>query len=381
MGDRAIHKTGSSEKDIWDKVAALTVPFVTFVVGALGTYATYSYNASSLAERRAEAVSQLAQQKIQADRDHDLRAQNDQNQRLIAQSQSLQQLFTYVSSADPQKREFGYAMFTAMGQGELAARLIAAKQDKAGLTVLKSMASADDPKLREVANASLAQLVNVQSVGSVVMSSRASCQEFASKGFRLNRTSSTPQDIREVAQAIRVEPAALAAFIDVEASGSTLPDGRPKILFERHIFSRLTDGRYDNSHPGISSKTWGGYGAGGAHQYNRLTEAASLNCPAALAATSWGAFQFMGQNYKSMGYDYIDRYIVDVMSSGRKELEATVQFLKSAGLVERLAAKDWAGLARRYNGPNYKANGYDEKMAAAYDTEKQAFGTVAENVS
>jgi hypothetical protein len=31
-----------------------------------------------------------------------------------------------------------------------------------------------------------------------------------------------------------------------------------------------------------------------------------------------------------------------------------------------MRAKDWAGFASRYNGPDYATQGYDERIAAAY---------------
>jgi hypothetical protein len=35
--------------------------------------------------------------------------------------------------------------------------------------------------------------------------------------------------------------------------------------------------------------------------------------------------------------------------------------------VQYLRDKDWAGFARRYNGPAYAENKYDEKLSAAYE--------------
>src|SRR5437763_16299195 len=65
--------------------------------------------------------------------------------------------------------------------------------------------------------------------------------------------------------------AELWAVLSVEASGcGYLPDRRPKILFERHVFSRLTEHRYDTGEADISQPTAGGYGAAGASQYDRL---------------------------------------------------------------------------------------------------------------
>ncbi len=37
--------------------------------------------------------------------------------------------------------------------------------------------------------------------------------------------------------------------------------GRPTILFERHIFSKRTEGAYDAKYPDISNKIAGGYGS------------------------------------------------------------------------------------------------------------------------
>src|SRR3977135_145860 len=54
----------------------------------------------------------------------------------------------------------------------------------------------------------------------------------------------------------------------VEPSGcGFLSDRRPQILYERHIFHRLTQGRYDDGD--ISDPQPGGYGPRGAPQYER----------------------------------------------------------------------------------------------------------------
>jgi hypothetical protein len=68
---------------------------------------------------------------------------------------------------------------------------------------------------------------------------------------------------------VGVDPAVLWSVVVVETSGcGFLPDRRPFILFERHIFSRQTGRRFDASHPEISGPPRG-YGRAGIHQYNR----------------------------------------------------------------------------------------------------------------
>ncbi|MGH7812080.1 MAG: N-acetylmuramidase domain-containing protein, partial [Candidatus Binatia bacterium] len=50
------------------------------------------------------------------------------------------------------------------------------------------------------------------------------------------------------------------AVLAVETRGfGFLPDRRPQILFERHIFHKLTNGRHDVGNDDVSNKTAGGY--------------------------------------------------------------------------------------------------------------------------
>lgn len=362
-------KSAPPGKDIWDKISALTVPFVTLTLGLLGAYATYSYNQADLRQKAAQADASLRQQKAQADADREQRVHQEAAARLLSETQALERLFAFVSSSDAQKRQFGYAMFAAMGKGELAATLIGLKSDQAGVEVLRKLAKSSDSAISAAATKSLASLENAASAGSVTLSSRSSCRTFAEQGFRTNRVAASAADYGAIASETGIEPEVLAAFVKVEAaSSSTLPDGRPKILFERHVFSQLTNREFDNAHPEVSNPKWGGY-VGGAREYERLIAAAALNCPAALAATSWGAFGVLGRQYQAAGYENVDEYVRDVIGSGPKELAAAMATLKRMGLIEPLRDKDWEQVARRYNGAAYKAFKYDERLRVAYSEE------------
>jgi N-acetylmuramidase/Putative peptidoglycan binding domain len=173
-------------------------------------------------------------------------------------------------------------------------------------------------------------------------------------------------DIENAATQLGCQVAAVRAVIDVESRGGFLPDQRPKILFERHYFHRLTDGRFSAGHPDISHSSWGGYGAGGAAQYDRLHRAIALNRDAALRSASWGSFQIMGDNCKMVGFTNVEDFVAAMVSGAPGHLAAFVKFVKKAALDDELRRRDWAGFARGYNGPNYKANKYDEKLAAAF---------------
>src|ERR1700751_4946349 len=107
----------------------------------------------------------------------------------------------------------------------------------------------------------------------------------------------------------------LWSIISVETSGcGFLPDRRPKILFERHIFHRLTTGKYDADDPDISQPTAGGYGRGGAHQYDRLAAAMVLDRSAALRSASWGLGQIMGENFSSAGFADVEGMVSAMVS-------------------------------------------------------------------
>lgn len=171
------------------------------------------------------------------------------------------------------------------------------------------------------------------------------------------------------AKRLGCEPAAVRAVAEVESNGSGfLADGQVKILFEPHIFSRRTGGRFDKSHPDISYPKWdrARYGAGGQHQHNKLQRAAALDRDAAIESASWGAFQIMGFNWKVCGYGSLQAFINDVSLSADGQLRAFVGYCIGRGLADELQRKDWVGFASAYNGPGYAANQYDSKLAAAY---------------
>ena len=84
-------------------------------------------------------------------------------------------------------------------------------------------------------------------------------------------------DIATAAEALGVEVAAVKAVIDVESRGGFLADGRPKILFERHLFSRFTGKKFDKPpNDDIANPSAGGY-KGGAAEYGRLARAIALD--------------------------------------------------------------------------------------------------------
>lgn len=183
----------------------------------------------------------------------------------------------------------------------------------------------------------------------------------------------TEKDYENAAKELNVEVAAIKAVAEIESLGDGfLDDGRPKILFESHIFSKFTDHKYDASHNQISSKRWNRkLYKGGKLEYNRLEEAMELNKEAALKSASWGKFQVMGFNAEICGWDNVESFVDDMYKNEGEHLKAFIGFIKYNKLAQFIQHKNWAGFAERYNGSGYQSNQYDIKMKNAYEKYKK----------
>ena len=182
-------------------------------------------------------------------------------------------------------------------------------------------------------------------------------------------------DFADMAQRLGVEEAALRAVVEVECSsrGGFLSDGRPRILFEGHIFWKQLLARGINpeplaaAHPDILHPRWTRtHYKGGKGEWERFERAAAISPEAAVESASWGLFQIMGFHWKSCGCASPSDFRRRMESSEREQMALALKFLEKTGIVRWLKTKDWCTFALRYNGSGYKANRYDERLAAAY---------------
>lgn len=174
-------------------------------------------------------------------------------------------------------------------------------------------------------------------------------------------------DFQEAAKALGCEVAVIKAVCEVEAPrGGFLSSGEPVILFERHIFSRITKGIYDRQASDISSPRPGGY-LGGYGEHARLGKAIRFAREAALLSASWGRFQIMGFNYAAAGFKSVQEFVNAMYKDERSHLMAFVAFIKNdSRMANALRTKSFTVFARLYNGPNFAINRYDTKLIAAY---------------
>lgn len=182
-------------------------------------------------------------------------------------------------------------------------------------------------------------------------------------------------DFQEAATLLKCDVPAIKAVAEVESRGDGfLSDGRVKILFEGHKFYKYTKGAYAQFHPAICYQKWtkAFYAKGpnadvrGAGELARLDEAIALDRSAALMSASYGKFQIMGFNYEVCGFSTVEDFYAAMQLSEGEHLKAFGKFITGNSLDGALRNHQWAKLAAGYNGPSYKENKYDEKLAAAF---------------
>lgn len=175
-------------------------------------------------------------------------------------------------------------------------------------------------------------------------------------------------DLPRIAQKIGVGEDELHAVIDVETAGGGFDSkGRPRMLFEPHIFYREVDPSLRDKAvaAGLAYSKWGTkrYPS---DSYPRLEQALKLDRDAAFRSASWGLGQIMGFNCKMVGYATAEEMVAAFLDDEETHLEAMVEFIISAGLDDELRRHDWSDFARGYNGAGYAKNNYHKKLANAY---------------
>lgn len=185
----------------------------------------------------------------------------------------------------------------------------------------------------------------------------------------------TGQDYERAALALAVSVAHVRAVDSVESNGNGfLPDGRVKVQFEPHVMFQRLEKHFGKdralaelkAHPDLVALKAGSYQSADKEDKDMDRAVQLINRTCALESASWGAYQIMGYHWSTCGYPSLQAF-VNAMQTAPGQLDAFVRFVKAdRRLVQALKAQDWATFARVYNGPNYAANRYDTKMAAAF---------------
>ena len=152
----------------------------------------------------------------------------------------------------------------------------------------------------------------------------------------------------------------------------------PLIRFEGHYFDRLLlgDARRIARTAGLSHPKAGAVRnpSGQVARWALLNRAASIDPAAAYRSTSWGLCQVMGDHFARLGFAAPEDLAAEARRSPDGQFEIAARFLAIGRLGAILASGDHAGFARRYNGPNYRQNSYDTKIAAAMRDAERVLG-------
>jgi len=190
-----------------------------------------------------------------------------------------------------------------------------------------------------------------------------SMTDFRGKGRKLDDI-----DLPRLGRLIGVGEDEIHAVLDVETRGGGFDSqGRPKMLFEPHVFHReLGEAKRRLAvTQGLAYPRWGerSYPK---DSYPRLLQAIKIDRPAALRSASWGLGQIMGFNCRSAGYPTAEAMVEDFLDDEEKHLEAMISFIIAEGLDDELRRHDWSGFARGYNGAGYAKHGYHLKLAERF---------------
>lgn len=176
----------------------------------------------------------------------------------------------------------------------------------------------------------------------------------------------TGAGIQAACDALGVTAPSVWAVLSIETRGvGFLRSRRPRVLFERHVFHRLTAGRFDLVRPDLSSPQSGAY-AGASFEWPRLEAAIALDHDAALMSASWGIGQVMGFNYALAGFANVADMVAAMVRDEDAQLHATAAFVAGSGLVGALQRRDWTAFARGYNGLDFVRNDYALRLAEAF---------------
>ncbi len=164
----------------------------------------------------------------------------------------------------------------------------------------------------------------------------------------------------------------LRAVAQVEASGAGWFDsGLPKILYERHYFWRLTEGRYgvtDWSNPKAGGYTIDANGNDVIDSWEKLAFAACKDPMAAFSSVSMGKFQIMGAHWHKLGYKSPVEMMWEARRSEVAQYDMVARYIHEFGLRDEFLAMspnpdDCRAFAKGYNGSGYEKFKYHEKLA------------------
>ena len=165
-----------------------------------------------------------------------------------------------------------------------------------------------------------------------------------------------------LAESIGIPPDVMNAVAAVESNGNP-----SAIRFEPHVFNKKS----------TTKITWTDNGSGFSSVASETNKAAfqsafNIDKKAAIESTSWGSYQVMGHHLLKLNSNpdaAVAMFYADPQGVSDKMVASW--FSGNSAACNAARSRDFATLARRYNGPAYAANAYDVNLEAATEASKK----------
>lgn len=176
----------------------------------------------------------------------------------------------------------------------------------------------------------------------------------------------------------------IRAIAEVESNGAGwASNGMLQILYERHYFHRLTNGRAGNTW--FSNRTPGDYTLdadrdGLNDSWEKLAAACRVDALAAFQSVSLTQFQIMGAHYEKLGYSRPWEMMLAATDSEMVHYQLMAKWINmDANGRNGLKAmsndpNSCRAFARFWNGPAFAKNNYHVKLAAAVNKYARIYG-------
>ncbi len=150
-------------------------------------------------------------------------------------------------------------------------------------------------------------------------------------------------DIVFLAGQYTIDPLLLEAFIKTSFSGDGfLDDGRPGIVFHRHLFWKYLSPFYRSVYNRRKFKALAVKNPDILHkepdkqlptnliaEHDKLNKALKINKEAAILSASWGKFALAGENFKAAGFSTVDDFVSAHEKNEQEHLKAFLRYLGS----------------------------------------------------
>lgn len=179
------------------------------------------------------------------------------------------------------------------------------------------------------------------------------------------------KELLELATNYNIQPAIVAALVDVCGSKTFNESDKLNMVFERDVFYNLLKNskhkvtQLSKLHPNIISQEKGGY-LGGQAERLRLLKASAISTDLAAMSVGYGMFEIPGTAYQACSFDTVHDFVKALRSSEKKQVDIFLSYLDSMKLLEKLREYDFTQFAKAYD-ENYYYRLTDVALSRAYE--------------